>query len=299
MANKPLVVLVDDQTSVHDVFSDIIDDHCLSLEAFETWDKAKEFIEENIHEVDALILDAKGKLRIDEQESECHLSEAIGWVREQKGKRRVIPYAIYTAHANSLPAFLEERKAGRMFSKPDNAAEVLKFLKGEIANTEKYQIINKYPEPFACFGGNYLDKKYETYLLDVIKTLRSVNLSNPQDLLFNPCRTILEQVFRKINEVDEKVLPYAILDFENQKVGLANCSKYLSGLSVNIKRQEYRGQNFLDAYISEQIQSIIYICHPASHKIQEKYTRYTFNSVLWAIFDVLIWLKSFIDKNQH
>ena len=299
MANKPLVVLVDDQPSVHDVFSDIVDNHNLSLEVFETWDKAKEFIENSSFEIDALILDAKGKLRSDEQESECHLSEAIGWVREQKGKGRVIPYAIYTAHANSLPAFLEERKAGRMFTKPDNAAEVLKFLKGEISKTDKYIIINEFPEPFACFGGRYLDKQYETLLLDIIKIFSNNTLSDPKNLLFNSCRTILEQVFKKINEVDEKVLPYAILDFEKQKVRLTNCSKYLSGGRVYIKGKEYLRSNFLDDYISEQIQSIIYICHPASHEIQEKYTRYTFNSVLYALFDVLIWLKTFIDKNQR
>lgn len=297
MANNPLVVLVDDHTAVHEVFFDIIDDHALRLETFETWDKAKEYIEGNPNHVDALILDAKGKLRSDEQESDNHLTEAIGWVREQKGKGRIIPYAIYTAHADTLSAFTQERKAGRMFSKPDGGKDVLAYLKGEIANTEKYHIINQHPEPFACFGGCYLDTKYETYLLDIIKTLHSTRLSNPQDLLFNPCRILLEQVFRKINEVDESMMPYAFLGFENQRPNLTFCSLFLSG-KKDCNGKGIPSHKKPNAFIAHQIHTIVTFTQPASHELQG-YTQYTFNSVLYALFDVLIWLKTFIDKNQH
>jgi hypothetical protein len=110
---------------------------------------------------------------------------------------------------------------------------------------------------------------------------------------------ILEQIFRQINFVDEKTLPYALLNFERQRVALTNCSKYLSGISVTVDKIPYSAPKFLDDHISQQIQTIIAVCHPSSHEIQDKYSKYTFMSVLWALFDVLIWLKRFIDESPN
>ena len=89
------------------------------------------------------------------------------------------------------------------------------------------------------------------------------------------------------------------LNFEQQKAGLINCFKHMSGIPYYIDntRNQYPGffKNSNHEIISKQIDIIITGCHPASHEIQN-YSPYTFNSVLWALFDVLIWLKDFIDE---
>jgi hypothetical protein len=121
-------------------------------------------------------------------------------------------------------------------------------------------------------------------------------------MLFNPCRILLERIFEKITVVDEKVLPYALINFEKQSAGLINCHKHLSGIPYYLNNFRETHPNFLSDtgydFISKQFDLIITICHPASHRIQSKYSPYTFKSVLWALFDVLIWLKDFVDDRK-
>lgn len=237
-----------------------------------------------------------------EGEANYHIVESLEYVKSRK-----IPYVIYTAHSEGELDFIRnEWKKGKVLEKAgahkSSEEDVFNFLKKEIANSPKV----KYPEPFACFGGDYLDVKYQELLINVISILENSIIINSENLLYNSCRTILEQVFKKLNEVDEKVLPYSILNFDDQRVGLVNCSKYLNGIRVKIrywedgkqKTQELQNQNFFSEYISQQVQSIIGICHPASHEVQKAYTSYTFKSVFWALFDVLIWLKKFIDERE-
>jgi len=301
MDYQPLIVVVDDNHRILENFQDASVEQNVNIEVFETWDLAQQYLE-SIEGVDGLILDAKGKLTADRQESEAHLQQALKWVSKQEGKNRIIPYAIHTAYYDDLDTFSEELAAGKMFKKrPNSEAQVLDFLKSEISKTPKLKIINQYSEPFQCFGSKYLDKRYENLLLSIIQVLENDQLANPEDLLFNPCRILLERVFEKMNEVDEIVLPYALLNFDDQRVGLVNCSKYLSGVAVTIRVDresiEYKRRKYWEDHLSQQVQTIIKVCHPASHDIQ-KYSSYTFKSVLWATFDVLIWLKQFIDERK-
>lgn len=301
MNYQPLIVVVDDNHRILENFQDASAAQNVNIEVFETWDLAQQYLE-SIDGVDGLVLDAKGKLTADRQESEAHLQQALKWVSKQEGKNRIIPYAIHTAYYDDLETFSEELAAGKMFKKrPNSEAQVLEFLKIEIAKTPKLKIINQYAEPFQCFGTKYLDKRYESFLLSIIQVLDNDQLTNPEDILFNPCRILLERVFEKINEVDEIVLPYALLNFDDQRVGLVNCSKYLSGVAVTIRVDreniEYKRRKYWEDHLSQQVQTIIKVCHPASHDIQ-KYSSYTFKSVLWATFDVLIWLKQFIDERK-
>jgi hypothetical protein len=142
--------------------------------------------------------------------------------------------------------------------------------------------------------------------MNIVTIFESEELTNPENMLFNPCRIILEQVFKTINDEAPQVLPGALVNFEDQRVGLANCSKYLNGQLVSIsvkdggksvKKDMQKAKTFPE-HVSQQIQTIIAVCHPASHEIQKKYSRYTFQSVLWAIFDVLVWLKLFLDNHR-
>lgn len=291
MSYNPTIIVDDDKLDIRENFELKGAKLGINVISFSSWDKTKEYLDSG-NPVDAIVLDARGKLSADEGEKDAHIVTALKWVEKAK-----IPYAIYTAFTDEMDFLSEEIEMGRVFSKGRHKEEdVFSFLKQEIARSPKA----KYPEPFACFGGNYLPNEYQEMLMNVVLTLQNEELNNPEAILFNPCRIILESVFRKINDVDETVLPYSLVDFENQRIGLVNCSKYLNGVTVKIGGEYYsqRSGKVLDVHISQQIQTIIGICHPASHEIQ-KYSPYTFKSVLWAIFDVLIWLKKFVDERSY
>lgn len=302
MTYRSTIVVVDDNTRVLENFQDKAEANNVAIKVFESWDLAKEHLETNLT-VDGIVLDAKGKLTADKQESSAHLQQALTWISVQEGKGRIVPYAVHTAFFDDMEAFSGIKESGKMFRKgPKSEIEVLKFLQSEIQKTPKLKLIRKYPEPFASFGVGYLDKRYEEYLIGIITIFEDGTLTNPEQYLFNPCRVILERVFEKINEEDETVLPYALLNFERQRAGLLNCHKHISGIPYYIDNVREAPRNFLkdsgSEYISKQLDLIITTCHPASHDIQARYNAYTFKSVLWALFDVLIWLKAFIDERK-
>lgn len=298
MSYIPTVLVDDDDPEIRTNFRWTCDKHKVKIVSFESWDKTKEYIDSG-QPVDAVVLDARGKLRSDIAEENAHITVALMYM-----VRKNIPYAIYTGFREELDFLKQESELGKIFDKGGihrkTEGEVIEYLKKQIANSPKV----KYPEPFGCFGEDYLGSEYQELLLNIVAVFESEELSNPENMLFNPCRIMLEQVFKRINQCDEKVLPYLLVNFEDQKVGLTNCSKYLNGQIVSIWVKKVNGKSFrndlsrvkvLPNHISQQIQTIIAVCHPASHEIQ-KYSRYTFQSVLWAIFDVLVWLKGFLDN---
>jgi len=273
------ILFVDDNHSYSKTLIDRASGKGIELAHFDNWEEAKSELDESFDDYEAVIVDGKGKLTKDSPgDDQIHVSRALKDLNKMIGAGKYVPYVI-------LSKYLEVKKAidDIFFEKNRDENEMFEYLIFAIENSEKHKIKAKYPEPFSCFGEKYLDRKHEKFLLNIIKVFESEKIENPENLLFNPCRIMLEEIFRQINSVSEKVLPHALINYEKQKVPLKNCSKHLSG--------------FLDNHISQQIQTIIAVCHPSSHEIQDKYSKYTFMSVLWALFDVLIWLKRFIDEN--
>jgi CheY-like chemotaxis protein len=296
MSYIPTIVIDDDNHEILKIFRFKSEMNGVHVKTFDSWLSTLEYLESG-NPVDAVVLDARGKIRADKTESDSHILEALKWMSKKK-----LPYAIYTAFAEEMDFLQEEISGGTLFSKGRHKVEdVFDYLKKQIANSPKV----KYPEPFGCFGTHYLGTEYQELLINVVHVFENKELTNPENMLFNPCRIILEQVFKKMNDEAPELLPGLLIKFEDQRVGLTNCSKYLNGQKVIIwinengksVKKEMQQAKFFPEYISQQIQTIIAVCHPASHEIQ-KYTRYTFQSVLWAIFDVLIWMKLFIDNHR-
>lgn len=290
---KPYRVLfVDDDERYAKPLIDRASQYDLLFDYCDNWEEARSKLDDDFESYQAVILDGKGKLSKEGTgDNQKHVIQAINDLQEMKGKRKYIPYAVLSKYIEVKDIIL-----GEIFEKDKDEVQMFEHLILEIEKSGTNKIRIKYPEPFTCFGEEYLSTEYETYLVNIIKVFENRELTDPENLLFNPCRVLLERVFDKITEVDEKILPYALANFERQRP--VNCSKYLIGLTVTVDKVQYTGTKFLDDYISQQIQTIIAVCHPASHEIQKKYTHYTFKSVLWAIFDVLIWLKKFIDERK-
>lgn len=297
MSYIPTIVIDDDKLEILQIFRLKSEQNGVRVVPFDSWQKTMEYLESGAP-ADAVVLDARGKIRTDKTESDAHILEALFWMKKKR-----LPYAIYTAFAEEMSFLSEEIERGSLFNKGRHKVEdVFEYLKKQIALSPKV----KYPEPFACFGAGYLGAEYQELLMNIVTVFENEELSNPENMLFNPCRIILEQLFKTINDVAPSVLPGALVNFEDQRVGLTNCSKYLNGQPVSIwvkeegksVRKDMQKAKTFPEHISQQIQTIIAVCHPASHEIQKKYSRYTFQSVLWAIFDVLVWLKEFIDYRK-
>ncbi|MCF8219191.1 MAG: hypothetical protein K9I29_06035 [Bacteroidales bacterium] len=286
----PLIVVDDDEKSIQALFLEAAAACKVEIKAFESWDKSREFIDAHQSEVDAVVLDVRGKSSGGQSASDSHIMAARDYVRDHN-----IPYAIYSAYLDKLDFLDNEIQKQRAFTKQGNDPEkVIEFLKHEIDRGVDTAIIKRYPEAFGVFGGNLIDRKYKVTLLNIIKVMNTEDFDDAESMLYNPCRTLLEQVFRTISDLDDAVLPYSILSFDNnQKVALKNCSKYLSGKQVIVDRQPQQRSRVLDEVTSLQVQFIIATTNPASHEIQSHFSNYTFQTLFNALMDVLVWLGRF------
>jgi hypothetical protein len=295
MEKKYKVLFVDDDRRYADSLIDRATGKNFQLEYCDNWEDAKSKLDEGFDAYDAVIVDGKGKLTKDSRgDNQKHVIRASNELSEMKGAGRYIPYVVLSKYDE-----IEDMVDATFFEKNKEEDQMFDHLISEIEKSENKIIKAKFPEPFNCFGEKYLDREHEKYLINIIKVFESDKVENPENLLFNPCRIMLEEIFRQISNAREKVLPHALINYEKQRVALKNCSKYLSGVSVTVDKIPYSAPKFLDDHISQQIQTIIAVCHPSSHEIQDKYSKYTFMSVLWALFDVLIWLKRFIDESPR
>lgn len=271
----------------------------INITAFESHEEGITHLMDNLDNYHAVILDAKVK----EKQGDTKLG--LAGLRASRDKliqlneEIYLPWFIFTGQPDYQKSDDFRDSYGNFYIKGDDNEKLLEYIKIEVEKSPDLIIKRDYPEPFKCFGGDYLDIKYERSLLNIISILSDDQIKDAEDLLFNPCRIILERVFEKINEVDEQVLPYALLNFDMQRVGLVNCWKHISGIPYYLNNIRQFPSKFLKdnnyEIVSKQMDVIITACHPASHEIQNKHTQYTFKSVLWALFDVLIWLKKFVD----
>jgi CheY-like chemotaxis protein len=286
------VLFVDDDRRYAETLIDRASGKGIELVHFDNWEEAKSELDEHFDAYEAVIVDGKGKLTKDSPgDDQIHVSKAL---QDLAAMKITPPFAVLSKYIE-----LKDFHLAEFFEKGKQEMELFEYLTKAIENSEITQIKRKYSEPFNCFGDKYLERKYEKLLINIIQVFENDKVENPENLLFNPCRIMLEEIFRQISNAREKVLPHALINYEKQRVALKNCSKYLSGVSVTVDKIPYSAPKFLDDHISQQIQTIIAVCHPSSHEIQDKYSKYTFMSVLWALFDVLIWLKRFIDESPR
>lgn len=293
MDYRPIIVIVDDNSRVLENFQDEAEQSNVAVEVFESWDLAKEHLEANLS-VDGIVLDAKGKLTADKQESSAHLQQALTWISVQEGKGRIIPYAVHTAFYDNMEAFSGEQEAGRMFRKgADSVKLVLDYLKSKILETPRLKLISKYPSAFDVFTKGYMKKKYEGRILDMVSCLEDNDFRKKN---LNVVRDVLESVFLTLME-DYECIPESFIN-EKGNPNLEWCARYLEGRETNGFYISGLGlRNRVPAYVSSSIRYVKERTSEYSHIAEEDICKTQLISATYSMLEVLEWVPIFIEEN--
>ena len=210
------------------------------------------------------------------------------------------PAVVNTAYVDD---FKEERelirnRGGDIFLKSsgntEDESKIFHFVKGRIEDLEEWT----YRDVFSLFQGDYFDVGLRQDLIRILKRLSET--SGVKDN-FNPLRTVLEAVVRKIKDTDSALLPDEVFIHEfNRGINLEWCWKYLSGLPV-YRRGERNpvvepAPQLLPPHVSACMKLVKENSTKISHEYSEEVYPYAYKTSVFALMEVLMWLRDFLNS---
>jgi hypothetical protein len=277
----------------------------LRLEGYTSFEEGFEALEKNLSLFDVILLDGlffEKKSQVVGTEDESGLGMAIAKINEFKTKK-VFPWFVlsgkdkFTKGENSL---LKANRA-QCFDKtnPSDVVKLFEQMKTAADNQVDSQLKFKYAAVLDSISDKYLGTSSFSRLFSIIKHIENVErLSNTEDML-NPLRKIVERMFSRLGKLG--LIPEQIIS--NQ--GWVNGSSHF----LSNRHSEYEHlSEFIPSLIGENIHRLLNITHDASHGegnlklkadqyIQSANSDYLYRSCIFLVFDILLWFKSFVDKN--
>lgn len=228
---------------------------------------------------------------------------------ELKAKNIIFPWFVFSGQTsfikekNDLLSVFADRRLGygRVFEKNKEGfnklcKEIIKCV-GEI---EIIRIRTKYSDVFECFGDKYLPIETSNNLIEVLLSIENNSWSLNS---FPPLRKVIEAVYSKLNEYDDKLLPYGCLRFENNQVNFKLCELRLTGKDIRNSSSvvTYHAiPKVLPDHLGNLIGEMTRFCSVNAHIDHKKHINsYTLKFILFYTMNLVTWFKSFVDEKYN
>lgn len=294
MKKYPKILVVDDDKRYYEPLKDrAYNGFNLDLVVHEVWEEAESELRRNFDSFDAIILDGKGKLDQDSKgDDPNHLKKSLQVLDELKGKGLYIPRFVNTAYHEVFGVIFKDEK---IFNKLKDEEKLFHEILQEINFNDKNRIKERYPEPFESFGDNYLPNQVSEKLMSVLLAIEN-NKWEKND--FNTLREIIEAIYISLHEIDDTLIPYTCLRYENGRVNFKYCALRLRGndiTGVQLSKTKKVVPDHL-GWLIEPLEKVSSIC---SHIYKdEKYlNKYSLLTITFGVMEFLTWFKKFVDEN--
>ncbi len=273
--------------------------HGIHLIPKQTWDDAEIELLEAGDTVDAIILDGKGQKRVDSKnEDSSHLTSAMGWICEQKGRGKNYPVIIFTGYFEDINSLYGESKdVHAIFRKPD-IESVYESIKKAVADVPSLKIKQNYSDVWKIFNNEILDSSMENKLLGLIQKEETGSFEKND---FNTIREIFENLLKKF--ITLNLLPNELIKPDGT-ITLGWALRILNGESTDIKNRD----SIVVLSIARNSSSIIpnkhhigYCFHfvketssALSHEYSAGYGKTTSTACLNALLEILNWSNKLI-----
>ncbi|MFH0782297.1 MAG: hypothetical protein V2B20_10155 [Pseudomonadota bacterium] len=285
---KPIeVLIIEDQKEYVDTLTMLAStrriklNHCYSLE------EGKEYMVSNKgHLISAVILDVVCLKTADQTVPDpTFISKAIQYFDKEHPK---LPKAILSGETTTY-AGLETFYKGQyeMFQKGPGEDNLLEFILEESKKSPLFKFANMYPELYEIFEKEYL----ESHVLNkIIKSVNNMNNGDPSAISDNlgRLRVVLEEIYKKLNQVRPDIVSNSTIERGEVKVNATMKSLYERGI---VEQQGIINQFSWPIYqISSNFGS-----HSKPTSKDYYPTKYTVQALVFALFDLLLWFKTFIE----
>lgn len=259
---------------------------------------AEEGLEElnlNFINYQAVILDAKALRKADHAkgtENMGALRDCINGINEiERSNNRKIPYCVYTGYMEMMGEAWEEDL--KIFTKGSQQEELFAYIKEEVKRLPETKILWEFSDVFDLFDLGYLEEKYKEALLFVLlnrETQQKQELASAATHL----RKILEGIYKKLHSIGK--LPDSVV--RNGRPNLEWSYLYLTGQRIKKVNSVPPGR-----VVPEHIGWSIKIVKENSsafgaHDYEQSIHNFTLKTTVFALLDVLLWLKQYIKDNS-
>ncbi|MFC2109330.1 hypothetical protein ACFLSU_02050 [Bacteroidota bacterium] len=299
--NRYKVLWIDDDAEKQDGFLDSAYLNGLDINCCKTSKLGMEELTSKIEQYDAVILDAM--VYNESEDEKAALTGLFNSIKKinRLSERKKIPYFIFSGyidqgeHASAREMLADET----IFIKSKDNKALFKAIKEAADKQIDTQIRHKYQRVFDVCTEKYIGENAGT---DLLKLLLSVDNSTTENQ-FNSLRKIVEDVFIAFNKF--QLLPNT---FITPSISINESSRFLSGKNHKGELFTEKGyQHIEETHLPEQISSMLWnilsITQNGSHRstidqhVKTLNTAYLFQSVLYQLFDVIVWFKIYIDSN--
>jgi hypothetical protein len=310
------IIWIDDQYDEQESFWDQAERHGFEITAFKTSVEGINYLRENLHDIDALILDAKVYTNsTSDVASERGLTASLREISKLSGQYegKEIPHVIFTGQPDLCKDddFREKMDGIPVFSKsaPDNKP-MFECLKSLIAQTTSSTLRNRYPAAYSACQKISEDGQCWRLLYPIL-----YSFSSGKPLLtdsYNDLRKVLEYTFRYLHK-------YAVIHerlIENGLINLQGTSLFLAGMDARFSRESTSIKTkapLTPKILSSQLKLILEICQAGSHTEEyldqpsskanimevEKWNshHHLFQTATLMTLDFIVWAKAYVDAN--
>ncbi len=264
-------------------------------EGFETFKKEK-----GEKSFDGIILDALCLIRKDDNApKKGHVLKAWKEFHVLAPNLLKVVFTGETSFAQTLNELLEETEIN-IFSKGnrDDVIRMLKMFVDENKNKEDRIIASRYADVFEVFDKGYLDLSDREALLECIKNMDNNEETKIKNTL-SGVRRLQESIYRAINRIDKDMVPDEFLS--DGKTDFRSIQWHLRG-QFNKATKKGEGIEYVPKGTNvDQFADVIYtvVSNYGSHKKFSDISKYTLAAITYAMMDMLLWLKGFIEETAE
>jgi hypothetical protein len=310
------IIWIDDQYDEQESFWDQAERYGFEITAFKTSVEGINYLRENLHDIDALILDAKVYTNsTSDVASERGLTASLREIAKLSGQYegKEIPHVIFTGQPDLCndDDFKEKMDGVPVFSKsaPDNKP-MFECLKSLIAQTTSSTLRNRYPAAYSACQKISEDGQCWRLLYPILDSFTSGNPLLTDS--YNDLRKVLEHTFRYLHKyavIHERLIENGLINLQGSSLFLAGMEARLSRESTSVKAKA----PITPRLLSSQLKLILDICQAGSHteeSLDQSSSKVSISEIdKWnpshhllqtatlMTLDFIVWAKAYVDAN--
>lgn len=296
-------LLIDDQKAEMEAFINAGKQRRILVHAVDNVEDGLRRLKAEPTRYDAVILDAKCKLKAGDNSdsfNEAALRTALRELDEMKVKTgKLLPRCVYTAHSD---AAANNEVTEQVFRKggPGTEGRLFDYLRGEVNSIPTRIIERDYEDSLALCDDAYLPSAKREAMLSLLSRINSIDAAEVEQFM-QAVRKFLEEMYKRMHSVDPDWLPGVLFSRGNPVLTL--CSLYMAGVPEikDSRTGQYicSGLAGVPKHISASIRFITEATHTTSHTGSYQPSQYALKGIVFSLLEVLRWFKNEVDLRPH